>query len=46
MKNMGYIKTPLASTDSFLVKTGLAGGTYFIDGVTSSLYATPFFTTR
>jgi len=38
---MGWIKTPLASTDSFAIKTGLAGGLYFIDGITASVTATP-----
>ena len=38
---MGWIKTPLESTDSFIVKSGLSGGVYFIDGITSSLTATP-----
>ena len=38
---MGWIKSPLASTDSFTIKTGLSGGLYFIDGVSSSISATP-----
>ena len=41
MQNMGWIKSPLASTDSFTIKSGLAGGLYFIDGVSSSIVATP-----
>lgn len=41
MQNMGWIKSPLASTDSFTIKSGLSGGLYFIDGVSSSITATP-----
>ena len=41
MQNMGWIKSPLASTDSFAIKSGLSGGVYFTDGVTSSIVATP-----
>ena len=38
---MSWIKSPLATTDSFTIKSGLAGGVYFIDGVTESVVATP-----
>lgn len=41
MKNMGWIKSPLTSTDSFEVKSGVAGGVYFTDGVNASLTASP-----
>ena len=41
MKNIGWIKDPLASTDSFTINSGLSGGVYFIDGVNSSITATP-----
>ena len=41
VQNMGWIKSPLASTDSFSIKSGLSGGLYFIDDVTSSITATP-----
>jgi hypothetical protein len=41
MKNMGWIKSPLASTDSFTIRSGLSGGEYFIDEVASSITATP-----
>lgn len=41
MKNMGWIKTPLDSTDSFSIKSGLSGGLYFVDGITESVVATP-----
>lgn len=38
---MGWIKTPLDSTDSFTIKSGLSGGLYFVDGITESVVATP-----
>jgi len=41
MENMGWIKDPLATTDSFTIKTGISGGQYFIDGVEESITATP-----
>ena len=41
MKNMGWIKSPLASSDSFTIRSGLAGGIYFIDGISESVVATP-----
>ena len=41
MKNMGWIKAPLTSTDSFEIKSGIAGGVYFIDNINASVTATP-----
>lgn len=41
MKNMGWIKSPLASTDTFEIKSGVSGGLYFIDGINASVTATP-----
>ena len=41
MQNMGWIKSPLATTDSFTIKSGISGGVYFIDGVSESITATP-----
>jgi hypothetical protein len=41
MRNMNWIKSPLATTDSFEIKSGLAGGVYFIDGISESVVATP-----
>ena len=41
MKNMNWIKTPLLPADSFTIRSGLVGGVYFIDGITSSVVATP-----
>jgi hypothetical protein len=41
MKNMVWIKSPLLTTDSFAIKSGVSGGIYFIDGVTESITATP-----
>lgn len=41
MLNMGWIKDPLTSTDSFTIKSGLAGGVYFIDGESENIVATP-----
>jgi hypothetical protein len=41
MKNMGWIKAPLTSTDSFEVKSGVSGGLYFSDAVNASVSATP-----
>lgn len=41
MQNMGWIKSPLATTDSFTIKSGVSGGVYFIDGVSESVTATP-----
>ena len=38
---MGWIKNPLASTDSFTIKSGVAGGVYFTDSITSGVVATP-----
>lgn len=41
MKNMVWIKSPLLTTDSFAIKSGVSGGIYFIDGITESVTATP-----
>lgn len=41
MNNMNWIKSPLASTDSFTIKSGLSGGVYFIDGISENVVATP-----
>ena len=41
MLNQRYIKSSLASPDSFEIRSGLAGGGYFIDSVNTSLTATP-----
>eukprot|EP00344_Euplotes_crassus_P011798 CAMPEP_0197019226 /NCGR_PEP_ID=MMETSP1380-20130617/80570_1 /TAXON_ID=5936 /ORGANISM="Euplotes crassus, Strain CT5" /LENGTH=277 /DNA_ID=CAMNT_0042446601 /DNA_START=1171 /DNA_END=2005 /DNA_ORIENTATION=- len=41
MKNIGWIKDPLTASDSFTIKSGLSGGVYFIDGISSSISATP-----
>jgi hypothetical protein len=41
MNNMNWIKSPLGTTDSFTIKSGLSGGVYFIDGISESVVATP-----
>lgn len=41
MNNMNWIKTPLEPTDSFMIKSGLQGGEYFIDSISESVVATP-----
>jgi len=41
MKNMRWIKSPLETTDSFIIKSGISGGVYFIDGISESVVATP-----
>ena len=41
MLNQGYIKLSLTSSDSFEIRSGFAGGGYFVDSVNTSLTATP-----
>lgn len=41
MQNMGWIKDPLETTDSFTIKSGLSDGLYFIDGITEGVTASP-----
>ena len=41
MKNMGWIKSPIATSDSFTIKSGLADGVYFTGQETQSIVATP-----
>jgi len=38
---MGWIKDPLTSTDSFEIKSGIAGGQYFTDSINTGVTATP-----
>ncbi|CAI2359515.1 unnamed protein product [Moneuplotes crassus] len=41
MRNMYWIKDPLTASDSFTIKSGISGGVYFIDGISTSITATP-----
>lgn len=41
MQNMGWIKAPLETSDSFIIKSGIVGGQYFIDSISQSIFALP-----
>lgn len=38
---MGWIKDPLTETDSFQIKSTIADGIWFVDGIETGVVATP-----